>query len=99
MNISFTKFPSNTNWVEGKVKNYNFKAYLFDDPSSYGIENGRISKLSIYDDKKRRLGGDFINTCIVHFDRGWDKKPRTKEDKAVFQKVYKFLEASPTRFN
>lgn len=60
------------NWVGGFIfKNnvkYTFSAKIFDDDSENGIDNGRISKLTVrraYDDKQ-----------IANFDRGWDIYPR-----------------------
>lgn len=49
--------------IRGKVLHYWVKQYDF--PSDYGIDEGRISKLTISMD-----GVD-----VVNYDRGWDIKP------------------------
>jgi hypothetical protein len=51
-------FPDYVNWVEGYADNTWFQAKLYDEPSVFGIEGGRVSKLHID-------GG-------VNYDRGWD---------------------------
>jgi hypothetical protein len=91
-------FPFDSNWVSGTVGEYTFEAKLFDDPSTYGINNGRISKLSIYNDQKRIENRDFFAACIVNYDRGWDIKP-TKESRPYYKAVLKLLELTPRRFD
>ena len=85
----FTSFPSMSNWVEGKVGKYKFQAKLFDNGSIFGIDKGRVSKLSI---------GNEGELCIVNYDRGWDKKPN-KNAKPYFDAVMELLENAPKRFS
>lgn len=54
--------------INGKVLKYWVKH--FDEPSEYGIMQGRVSKLEI------RLDGEAV-TCS--YDRGWDKKAEDEE--------------------
>lgn len=91
-------FPFDSNWVSGTVGDYTFEAKLFDDPSTYGINNGRVSKLSIYSEKKRIETGNFFAACIVNYDRGWDIKP-SKENRPYFKAVMRLLELTPRRFD
>ncbi|MBT2735119.1 hypothetical protein [Bacillus sp. ISL-7] len=58
MEIKLTMFPDYVNWVEGYADGTWFQAKLFDEPSPYGINEGRVSKLHID-------GG-------INYDRGWD---------------------------
>ena len=58
MDIKLTMFPDYINWVEGYAGNTFFQAKLYDEPSVFGINAGRVSKLHID-------GG-------VNYDRGWD---------------------------
>ena len=88
MYMVFTKFDNSTNWVEGVLDNYRFEAKLYDDGSIFGIDDGRVSKLSI-------CGEDII----VHYDRGWDIEPKTDKDREIFELVLEFLESSPRRFD
>lgn len=46
-NVRLTTFPTDPNWVQGYVREKKFYAKLFDEPSCYGIEEGRVSKLYI----------------------------------------------------
>ena len=87
MDIKFTSFPTDTNWVKGMADNFIFEAKLFDEGSEFGINNGRVSKLSIQDN----------NNWIVNYDRGWDIKPN-KEYKKQYTEILNFLELSPKRF-
>lgn len=96
-NAYFTRFESGTNWCDGKVGKYNFQAKLFDEGSTFGIENGRVSKLSIWDEEKRQKEQNFCNACVVNYDRGWDIKP-SNEIKPYFDAVMTLLENSPKRF-
>ena len=55
-------------WSEGtiKIRNsvFHFWVQLYDEPSHYGIENGRISKLTL-----KRNG-----MVVYNYDRGEDTK-------------------------
>lgn len=94
----FTEFTDKTNWVEGTVAEFRFQSKLFDEGSSHGINNGRVSKLGIWNEKISQEKGDFFAGCIVNYDRGWDIKP-TNENKIYFDVVMELLENSPKRFN
>ncbi len=89
MKAEFTSFNSDSNWVEGTVDKYQFQAKLFDIGSNHGINNGRVSKLTIWNEKS--------NVHIVHYSRGWDIKPKA-EYKEYFNAVMELLENSPKRF-
>ena len=91
-------FPFDSNWVSGTVGKYTFEAKLFDDPSTYGINNGRVSKLFIYNDKERIEKRNFFAPCIVNYDRGWDIKP-SKEARPYYKAVLRLLELTPRRFD
>jgi hypothetical protein len=82
----FTEFDNESNWVRGKVGIYNFSAKLYNTPSQFGIDGGRVSKLSIYDG----------SVCFVNYDRGWDITP-IKEDEEYFDTVMELLENSEER--
>lgn len=96
MKIHFTEFPMDSNWVKGTVHDglYSFEAKLFDENSTYGIDDGKVSKLSI-SYGSRWTGFD---NCFVNYDRGWDIEPETEEEHDVFIAVLDFLEDAPTRF-
>jgi hypothetical protein len=93
----FTKFENDTNWCSGTIGEYSFEAKIFDEGSMFGIKNGRVSKLSIWDEKIRQEKQNFLAACLVNYDRGWDIKP-TKDIKPYFKAVMKLLENAPKRF-
>ncbi len=66
------------NWVDGKIDGIHFSAKVFEEGSCYGIDGGNISKLTI-------IG-------ILDYDRGCDKKPRTKQGKNMLERLLKFFE-------
>lgn len=56
-------------WEKGKIEidgtEYNYSAKVYDEPSQFGINEGRISKLTVKQGKKD----------IINYDRGWDIEP------------------------
>lgn len=94
----FTKFEIGTNWCDGKIGKYNFQAKLFDEGSTFGIKNGRVSKLAIWDEEIRQKEQNLFKGCIVNYDRGWDIRPK-KEFKPYFDAVMTLLENAPKRFS
>lgn len=95
MKIEFTSFPMDSNWVSGVVNGgqYEFEAKLYDEDSPYGINRGRVSKLTIRYGNTTGWYGVFVN-----YDRGWDIEPETTEEYEVLESVLDFLENSPKRF-
>lgn len=87
MKAYFTKFHNSNNWVNGKCENYDFEAKLFDEGSEFGINEGRVSKLTISDN----------GNWIVNYDRGWDIEVK-KEHEEVFNLIMNLLESSEKRF-
>lgn len=53
--------------VEGQDVGYGMK--VFEEPSVFGINNGRISKLTLVNSN---------NKVIANYDRGWDVLPIDK---------------------
>ena len=53
-------------WVSGKCEEYTFEAKLYDDVSKFGINNGRVSKMTMYDEN---------DNWVMNYDRGWDIEP------------------------
>lgn len=90
----FTKWVIGENWVGGNVGKYRFQSKLFDEGSTFGIENGRVSKLAIWDEQVRQEKKNFFAGCLVNYDRGWDKEP-TEEFKPYYHAVMELLENAP----
>ena len=58
--------------VDGETKIAHYYAKVYDEPSDYGINDGRISKLQI------KIDG----VEVVAYDRGWEVEP-ADDDKAA----------------
>lgn len=54
-------------WFEGSYQGMFFQAKIFDEPSFYGINEGRVSKLVICDDTKWNS-----EKVLFSYDRGAD---------------------------
>ena len=59
------------NWTFGHIGPFRFEVKHFDEPSVFGINEGRISKLWL-------TWKDSYGT-VAAFDRGWDKLPGFEE--------------------
>lgn len=69
-------------WQEGTVRIglniYRFWVKACDEPSdSFGLDGGRIIKLDVWLGDKE----------VIHYERGWDIRPRTKEAKEVLKTI------------
>lgn len=73
------------NWKIGKVevngKVYKYGIKHFDEPSKYGIKQGRISKLFLENSDGK---------LVVNYDRGWDIKPKKDENNAIWLIMKKY---------
>jgi hypothetical protein len=58
--------------IEGKTVKYELKHY--DEPSEYGIECGRISKMEL------RMG----SKTTLRYDRGWDIEPEDETSQLAY---------------
>lgn len=88
------RFSKSDNWVGGELEysgaTYKVQAKVFDEPSQYGINNGRISKLWVKEDGY---------PVAIDYDRGWvDGVPPYNEDllNFVMKEVEKFKDKHPT---
>ena len=64
-------------WIKGTIGGYSFYIKQYDEGSEYGISNGRISKLEIWEDGQ----------LFVQYDRGWSKKPKSAQVKTVYEQI------------
>ena len=59
-------------WEHGTLKvenqNISYSIKVFEEPSEYGINKGRISKLTLKANKR----------VIANYDRGWDIMPTSE---------------------
>lgn len=70
-----------TAWKKEKEGLFEASILAFDEPSDYGIDDGRISKLYIVE-RTRTL------KVVCNYDRGWIVKPST-EVKEFYDKIIK----------
>lgn len=69
------------NWFNATIAGTGLRLQMkvFAKGSIFGIGDGRISAIAIFDDKVRREKMSFHDACETHYSRGWDIKPRTRE--------------------
>ncbi|WP_229248726.1 DUF7678 domain-containing protein [Dyadobacter sandarakinus] len=79
-------------WVSGIVNQYEFSGLILRHTSKTAMERGRISKLSIWDPAVREATNNFIGSCIVNYDRGWDIRPSLSAE-PIFLKVKSLIES------
>ncbi len=58
---------------DGKYKIAHYWAKVYDEPSEYGIDGGRVSKLEI------KIEGN----TVVSYDRGWEMKPDENDEEVM----------------
>lgn len=58
---------------------YDYCAKVYEEKSRYGIDGGRISKLSIYDNNNKKL--------IYNYDRGLDIDVTTEAERAALDYI------------
>ena len=61
--------------IENKGKDFKITFKQFDKGSKFGINGGRISKLTINKGKEK----------VANYDRGWDIEPTDDDTKAVLE--------------
>ena len=61
-------------------REFKIQMVRFDEPSRFGIRDGRISKLWAKEE------GD---AEVINYDRGWDIRPNTAEGKALLTAIIK----------
>ncbi len=66
-------------WKNGKVDGCEYWVKSYEEPSIYGINEGRISKLTV-------TRNDYE---IISYERGWDLAPQTEEDRDVLDAILK----------
>lgn len=98
-NLELKNASKDPTWITGKVnvddKSYDVQAKVYMEDSNFGIDNGKISKLIVYNPKD--------NTTIIDYDRGWNKKPDDKSSEDLYNylisELYKFRDNHPYNVN
>ena len=66
-------------WTRGKLNGFEYEIKHFDEGSIYGINEGRISKLWMRDER---------GNCVANYDRGWDRRP-TRAARKTYEQLLK----------
>ncbi|WP_342477411.1 hypothetical protein NYE24_30650 [Paenibacillus sp. FSL H7-0350] len=66
---------------EGEVQGLYVQAQVFSEPSSFGIGEGRISRLTVYPNQRKE-----VVRCLANYERGWHGKlPEESKIRAVIE--------------
>lgn len=76
-----------TGWITVVIENRWVQAKVYDEPSDYGINNGRVSKLAVGKTSSRNPNQNFFEQMCYNYDRGldFDRAPKGLIDKIVAQ--------------
>ncbi len=83
-----------TGWITAIIEGRWVQAKVYDEPSCYGINEGRVSKLAIGKTDTRQQHSNFFDQMDYNYDRGLDFKRRTLPV-ATLRKIVAQLEALP----
>lgn len=81
-------------WMEGIIEGCHFDAEVYDAPSEYGINEGRISKLMVWKEVEEKGSRKVSRKLLANYDRGWDIKPQAQYKK-MFDELVSYLESQP----
>lgn len=81
-----------TGWITAIIEDRWVQAKVYNEPSEYGINNGRVSKLVIGKTNTRDPYYDFFAQMCYNYDRGLDFN---RAPKGLVDKIVEQLEALP----
>lgn len=85
-------------WITAIIEGRWVQAKVYDEPSVYGVNEGRVSKLAISKTDTCDPTRNFFDQMDYNYDRGLDFKRRTLPV-ATLRKIIAELEALPVREN
>lgn len=85
--VKKSRLGGGINWLILKHGTHTIQIKRYDEPSQYGINNGRISKLYIKDEKQKHETGTGV--VVANYDRGWDVKPTDPKVKKLVDQIVK----------
>lgn len=83
-----------TGWITAIICGRWVQAKVYDEPSEYGIDNGRVSKLAIMKTDTRDVNSAYHPQLCYHWDRGLDFK-RKGTTIAFVREIVAILEELP----
>lgn len=74
-----------TGWITAVIDGHWFQAKVYDRPSTFGINDGRVSKLAVFKESFRDPTRSFFDQTCYNYDRGldFDEAPEGLVDKIV----------------
>lgn len=72
INMIILESHSDTGWITAVIQGRWVQAKVYNEPSTYGIYNGRVSKLAIGLRETRDPTRDFFQQMCFNYDRGLD---------------------------
>lgn len=96
MTMQILQAHDQTGWVTAIIEGRWVQAKVYDEPSDYGINGSRVSKLVIGKTANRNPNKDFFEQMCFNYDRGldYDEAPKGMVDKIVAE-----LETLPKIFS
>lgn len=85
----------NTGWITAIIEGRWVQAKVYDEPSKFGINNGRVSKLAVSKTSTRDENKDFFEQMCYNYDRGLDFNEAPKD---LIKKIVAELETLPKKF-
>ena len=79
------------NWIDGEIDDCRFQAKVFDVGSRFGINDGRVSKLMVWEADRSPA------SAIINYDRCWDVEPSEVWQQELLQALLQHLEDLPPR--
>lgn len=88
-----------TNWFEAVVQGRWVIAKIYDEPSTYGVNDCRVSKLSVSKNGKRDREKNFFDQMAYNYDRGLDFHNETSLPQDLLDKILTDLNSLPRSHN
>lgn len=83
---------NNSPWFHGIIEGRLVDAKVYNQPSSYGINGGRVSKLAVYKTTTRDCYEDWHSQLDYNYSRGEDFNNLPE---GMLEKIVAYLEALP----
>ncbi len=83
-----------TGWITAIIQGRWVQAKVYDEPSTFGINNGRVSKLAVGKTRTRDSSRDFFDQMCYNYDRGLDFD---RSSPGLINKIVAELEKLPLR--
>ena len=69
-------------WYVGTAGSYYFEALVFCEPSRFGIDEGQVSKLYVFDKPRSQDGHE-----LACYERGWELRPKEEQLQATITRL------------